>query len=530
MPAVATFALDLSQRAALAASQRMVDALSARLVAPVEMRETHISWILLTGDIAYKIKKPLNLGFLDFSALEARRAACAEELRLNQRMMASIYLDVVPITGSIDAPEFAGGGTTIDYAVRMRRFPDDAMLDTQLAAGRVEAADMEQLAATLAEFHSGLPAASAASDFGDPITMQQSALDNFAAFAGLPDSSRMAAKLATLEAQTRRCCTVLQAHLIARKQAGRVRECHGDFHIGNLVRLASGITAFDALEFDPRLRWTDVMNEIAFLAMDLEVKQHLGLAYRFLNRYLQLSGDYAGLPVLAFYIAYRAMVRAKVKFILKAEQENSTPAEDPEIIALLELAERYLKPTNPLLVITFGMSGSGKTTVARSLAERLPAIHIRSDVERKRMHSVDEFADTRSGVAAGLYAPDASAATYRKLEELAVRGLESGFSVLIDAACLRQAQRAHFSRAAEHAGSQLIILEVGAPVETLEARVRARGDAANDASEAGIEVLHYQLQHHEPLTEAECRRCIRIDSETGPDYDVLLEDVRRLRR
>ncbi len=528
MPATAHFELGEHQRTALANSQRMIDALVTGLntnAEPVRVRETHISWIMLTGDLAYKVKKPLNLGFLDFSSLASRRDACYEELRLNKRMAASIYLGVIPITGTVEQPQFGGNSPALDYAVQMRRFPDDATLDAQLAENRLTESDMEQLAATLADFHAQLPPTT--SDFGSPDAIWQPALDNFRAFDGLPEESHMASLVRNLEATSHQLNSQLTDTFADRQRNGCIRECHGDFHTGNLVRLATGITGFDALEFDPALRWIDVMSEVAFLVMDLEAKAHAELAYRFLNRYLQITGDFSGLSVLHFYISYRAMVRAKVQFIMDAERQDAGAAEDPEIIGLLRLAKNHLDPAEPRLLLTTGLSGSGKTTIARQVAAQLPAIHIRSDIERKRMHDVAELTNTGSGVAQGIYAADSSTATYAELARLAVVALESGFSVLVDAACLQIDQRRLLLDVANRLGCAGVILEIVAPAPILEERIRARSREGGDASEADIAVLRYQLEHLQVLTEEEKECCIQIDSSVETDYASLLEEIQR---
>jgi aminoglycoside phosphotransferase family enzyme/predicted kinase len=516
-------------------SQTMVDALCSPSAYPhkvteVRIRETHISWILLTGEFAYKIKKPLDLGFLDFSSLESRRDACHEELRLNRRMAAPIYLDVVPITGSFGRPQFQGSGSVLDYAVKMIQFPDDAVLDEQLESGRLTISDMEQLAETLADFHQKLEPADPLAEFGTPEAIWQPVAENFRHLDELRCDADMDTQLSRLQTASRQLHSELAGRFIKRRQAGHIRECHGDFHLGNLVRLPGGITGFDALEFDPALRWIDVFSEVAFLIMDLEVRGQSELAYRFLNRYLQLTGDYDGLHVLHYYVAYRALVRAKVRLIRDRElfdKSGLSPVDDPEIIALLELATRHLNNNHPVLIITMGLSGSGKTTIAAPLSDSYPAIHIRSDMERKRLHGFDELARTHSGVARGIYAPDASATSYAHLAELARLALQAGFSVVVDAACLRRDQRTTLLTVAEQQNCPAVILHLVADTPLLAQRIQAREAAGRDASEANPAVLDYQLENQQPLSGNEQDQCIRIDTADQFDNQSLVSEIRR---
>src|SRR6266516_4567782 len=266
----------------------------------VTVLETHISYVLLTGRYAYKLKKAVDFGFLDFTTLAARRHFCEEELRLNRRLAPALYLDVVPITGSVDAPIVGGDGIAIEYAVKMGEFPQDALASGLLTRGELVPADIDALAAMVAAFHGAIEVAAAGAGFGAPEGILQRAQDNCSAL------------LPLLDDPAERAHAARRGAFLRRVEEGFVRECHGDLHLGNIARIDGELTIFDCIEFNPALRWIDVMSEVAFTVMDLEDRGRADLSHRFLNAYLERTGDYSGLAVLRFYLVYRALVRAKI--------------------------------------------------------------------------------------------------------------------------------------------------------------------------------------------------------------------------
>ena len=340
---------------------------------PVETIETHISWVLLTGEFAYKIKKSVTLPFLDFSTLAKRKYFCEEELRINRRLAPDIYLGVEPIGGTINAPVL-GAQPAIEYAVKMRRFDPNATLERKLVRGEVSAASIRELAELVAKFHTAEPPA-------EGELAERAVLDNLAQLDELlpePQKERLGELRRWSEAQ----CKALHQTLRLRRENGAIRECHGDLHLGNLVMIGQRIVPFDALEFDRSLRRIDVVNEVSFLVMDLMAHGRSDLGFEFLNRYLEQTGDYGGLRVVRFFLVYRALVRAKVHAIEAAQK----PAEDARRRMLagerqyLDLAGDLIREQHPLLTITCGLSGSGKTTVSDALIGSLPAVRIRSDL------------------------------------------------------------------------------------------------------------------------------------------------------
>lgn len=482
----------------------------AHPVQSVTVVETHISWVLLTGDYAYKIKKPVNFGFLDFSTLEQRAFYCQEELRLNQRLAPDVYLDVVPITGPADQAQVGGRGPVLDYAVRMKQFPRDSELDHRLARGEVTREHVEQIAVRLAEFHAAAAPANADSAYGTPAAVLDPVAENFAQIRPLLHSEAERVCLRQVQDWARDFGQTHAGLFADRRQRGHVRECHGDLHAGNIVLWNDRPILFDCIEFNPSLRWIDVISDAAFLVMDLLLRGHSDLAWLFINRYLQHTGDYDGIRLLRFYMSYRAMVRCKVE-TLRAAQAAAVAAE------ARATAQRYLHfaagliaaPARALL-ITHGLSGSGKSTAARALIAAVPAIWLRSDVERKRLFGFEPGARTGSGIDSGVYTADASQRTYGRLLELARSVLDAGYTVLVDAAFLKHAQRLPFASLAAELRVPFLILDCVAPLEVLRQRIAARSAARNDPSEADLAVLSHQLDTQDPLTPAERDQAITL--------------------
>lgn len=451
----------------------------------VELIETHISWVLLAGEYAYKIKKPVYLGFLDFSTLALRRHYCEQEVRLNRRTAPSVYLDVVPITGSPSAPVAGGEGEAVEFAVRMRRFPQADRLDERARLGQLTAAHIDALAQCVADFHAGAPRAAGAGR-GAELELARDNLDALVAFdAGAAPRAALAALRDWTEREHRDVAGVLAS----RRREGFVRECHGDLHLGNIVLLRGAPAPFDCLEFNDDLRRVDVMSDVAFVVMDLHHHGLPRLAARFLDTYLARTGDYAGLAVLRFHAVYRALVRAKIAAI-RASQPGSGDAARDEVAAQVRLATRLAARPRASLTVMHGLSGSGKTTVSQRLLEEQGAIRLRSDVERKRLHGHD---------AAALYAESERHRVYGRLEALAGAILDAGYPVIVDAAFLARAERDRFRALARAGGCAFAIASCEAPEAVLRERLESREARGTDASDAGVAVLESQLATQQPL-------------------------------
>ncbi|HEY8520444.1 MAG TPA: AAA family ATPase [Gammaproteobacteria bacterium] len=489
-------------------------------VSAVRMVETHISWVFLTGEHAYKVKKPVKLPFLDFSTLERRRHFCELEVEINRRIAPKLYLGVVPIGGEPAAPR-VGQEPAIEYAVKMREFPADARLDRRLAADAVPREALVAFAERLAGFHADLPPVDALPR--DPAEAAvAAALENFDELEPQDEDER--GRLQALRAWTEREGERLAPTFRARFAAGCYREGHGDLHLENLVVLDADIAAFDALEFDVELRRIDVMSEAGFLMMDLMAHARDDLAYAFLNRYLEVGGDYEGLAVLPFYLIYRALVRAKVRRIKAAQAGAERPTADAPYI---ELAARLAAPRRPRLVLMHGLSGSGKTHLSSELVCALPAVRVRSDIERKRLQGLDETARTGSAVGAGLYAADATERTYGRLADVTRVALRAGLDCIADATFLHRADRDHFRRLAADEGATFAIVDCAANERVLRERITARAATSRDASEANLAVLDHQLATHDPLGADELPFTLTVDTEQPLDPAGLAAALRR---
>ena len=468
------------------------------------MVETHISWVLLGDEFAYKLKKPVKLPFLDFTTIEARRHFCEEELRLNRRLAPSLYLEVMEVREGSDGPCFGGGdGTLVDFAVRMRRFPDGALWSDMLAAGALVPHHVDALAQRLAGFHRDAAVAPADSRFGIAEVNERivqrviDANDEWAARPGAANASWPALR-AWLVQQLR----ILAPCWTNRLREGRVRECHGDLHLSNVLQLDGEATAFDGIEFDDELRWIDVLNDAAFLAMDLLAQGRRDLAFRFLNAYLDETGDHAGLPTLRFYMVYRALVRAQVAAI-KEEQGGAMPDPQSNSACYIELAVSLSRGVAPRLAITHGLPGSGKSFVSQRMLEATGAIRVRSDVERKRLFGLSALQSSREHVPGGIYDGATTAKTYGVLLDVARIGLQAGWPVIVDAAFLRRSERAEFASLAASLGVSFAIVDCRAPLPVLRARIEKRQASGGDASEADVAVLDRLANADEALDETE---------------------------
>lgn len=469
----------------------------------IRVIETHISTVILTGPYAYKIKKPVNFSFLDFTSLAARKHFCAEEVRLNQRLTKGLYLDVLPITGSVTAPELDGSGEPIEYAIRMRQFPQHQLLDQRLQRGELGAEQIDALTRQIAHFHLTAPEVPAEHPLAQADAIMAPIQQNFEQIRPLLNDPADLQQLAALEAWAEDSFNRLRPLLEQRTKQGSIRECHGDIHLGNATTLDGQVVLFDCIEFNEPFRLIDIASDAFFLAMDLEDRGQHELARRFTNGWLELTNDYSCLPLINFYKAYRAMVRAKVSLFRLGQEQD--PALQAEILrqyrSYTRLAESYCAIPLRFMAITHGVSASGKSTVAMQLVEQLGTLRIRSDVERKRLLGAQTESD--NPLHSGIYSPQATEATYQQLHSRAGEILQAGYSVVVDATYLKQEQRRQAAAVAESCGVPLVILDCQAPEEIIAGWLAERQTAGTDPSDATPEVVANQLTTREPLVAAE---------------------------
>jgi aminoglycoside phosphotransferase family enzyme/predicted kinase len=490
--------------------------------------ETHISWVILTGPFAYKIKKPVNFGFLDFTELSAREHFCKEELRLNQRLTQGLYLDVLPISGSLEAPQLGGSGAAIEYVLKMRQFPQSQLLSDVQARGELTEAHIDGLAKQIADFHGRTPAVATEHPLCLPQAIVAPMRQNFVQIRPLLSDAADLRQLDALDAWVEASIARLEPLLARRAEAGAIRECHGDIHLGNATLLDSKVVLFDCIEFNEEFRLIDIALDAAFLAMDLEDRGLKALSRRFISAWLELSGDYDALELLNLYKAHRALVRAKVALFSLAHQTDAVQ----KAVTLRQyrnyanLAESYSAIPSSFLAITHGVSAVGKSHVAMRLVEALGAIRLRSDIERKRLFGEQKDADLGK-LSAGIYSQDASAATYQRLHQLAESALRAGFPVVIDATYLKQAQRDAASQVAESCGAPFLILECHAPDEVIASWLEQRQAAGTDPSDATMDVVRAQHASREALTEDELLHSKRVDTHESASLDTLITRIRQ---
>jgi aminoglycoside phosphotransferase family enzyme/predicted kinase len=498
----------------------------------IRLLETHISWIVLTGDYAYKIKKPVNFGFLDFSSLQQRRHFCEQEIVLNRRLSSNIYLTAVAISEQQDKL-ILDESNIVEYAVKMRQFAQTALFDNMLAAGQLTGSHMDALARRVALFHQQAQRADDSMPYGQAEDVHQPVMENFRQIHQQLTGQHYDERLSWLEKWCQTAFGQLKTVLDQRKRDGFVRECHGDMHLANLIWLqdpeqenSAGVPmAFDCIEFNQQLRWIDVMSEIAFLVMDLQHRNQAILAQRFLNTYLEVSGDYAGLSVLTYYLSYRALVRAKVNALRLGQQGINRQQRQHTMVefeSYLDLAKTYTRRSALQLIIMRGVSASGKSTVSQQLVDHMGAIRVRSDIERKRLFRLDPDEHAQSAVGDGLYTEKGSERTYQKLQQLAAQIFAAGYSVIVDAAFLQQQQRLPFVRLAQKLGLAYVILQTSAPAEVLRQRIVSREHGPSDAN---LDVLEYQLARWQELDTDELAHAITLDTTQLVDLPVLIRQI-----
>jgi aminoglycoside phosphotransferase family enzyme/predicted kinase len=473
----------------------------------VEIEETHISWVFLTDRHAYKLKKAVRFDFLDFSTAAKRRVACEQELRLNARMAPGVYLAVLPIARG-EAGGFRWGEPAIDWVVQMRRLPAGRMLDELIRRDLLTAAEIDQLGQTLASFYAAAPPLSV-----EPESYREAYLARVRATWGeLAEAGHGLDPLAVERVNSaQQRYLELRADLIrGRARAGRLIEGHGDLRPEH-VCLADRPLVFDCIEFNTAFRQIDVADELCFLAMECDRLGRGDVGAAALERYRRQTGDAPPTELLAFYKAYRASVRAKVA-ALRAAEHGEAEADRREAAAYLRLAEGYVRqlPAPPLVVVR-GLTGTGKSTLARQLTERLGARCLRTDEIRRELLGPED--------AAAKYRPEARAAVYEELFRRADELLRAGFMVVLDGTFLLRSQRRRAAALAAAQGLPQVVFRCACPAEEARSRIARRLAQGSDPSEARPELYAEQAAGEEP-DDADCPRQQTL--ETYPPDAALL--------
>lgn len=486
--------------------------------APVQLIQTHVSYVLLTGDFAYKLKKPVDFGFLDYSTLEKRKHFCEEELRLNQRAAAELYLEVLPITKNETEAgiryQLGGAGDVMDYALKMRQFPQEALLTSLFDRDELTEALLRELAQVIADFHLKTYTDDRIRSFGQVAQVREAFDQNFEQtehYIGGPQTQQ---QFDETKAYCDRFFAEQATLFVDRMHHDWIRECHGDLHLRNICYWHNTLLLFDCIEFNEPFRFVDVMFDIAYIVMDLEARQRRDLSTLFLNAYVEQTGDWAGLQVLPIYISRQTYVRAKVTSFLL--DDPGVPAAEKQkayetAATYYRMAWQYAQARQGRVLLMAGLSGSGKTTVARQLAKHLGAIHIRSDAVRKHLGGIPLH--QRGG--ADLYTPEMHQETYDRLLDLGIKLASQGYTVILDAKYDRQSYREAVIAAAQSHSLPLQIIHCDAPVDVLRDRLQHR---TGDIADATVDLL--PQQHLEPFTLTEQPYVSTVDTTQPIDSQI----------
>ena len=472
----------------------------------IELLQTHISYIFITGDFVYKVKKPFNLGFLDFTDLDRREYYCREEIRLNRRLAPDTYLDVVEIYEHSDGRIVLGkGDRIIEYAVKMKILPRDKMLNELLSHGTVKPVIVEAIARKLADFHENAETGGEIDEIGGIETIRKNHNDNFI-------ETEPFINVTIPEYQHRFIKSYAEDFLVRNKPLfhkrvadHRIRNCHGDLHLEHICVLDSDIVIFDCIEFDKRFRYNDVAAEVAFLAMDLENNGYHEHGERFVDAYIRYSRDSELRFLLNFYKCYYAYVRGKVTSLkLSNSKLDGNEQAETKIIAsrYFDLAYAYAAHLEkPALILMAGLMGTGKSKLAKWIAPRLGASIIQTDTIRKEILNIPPTDHRYEAFGKGIYTRDMTRLTYEKTFEAASEKLKEGKPVIIDASFKNREERTWASEMAEELGSDFFLIECVCQENIIMQRLEARMSEVEEASDGRWEIFQAQKESFEPISE-----------------------------
>ena len=490
--------------------------------------ETHISAVFLTGQFAYKVKKPVNFGFLNFTELDERRRFCLKELELNQRTAPEIYLDVLALerhdSGYRLVP-LQQSHAAIEYVIQMNQFDPNDVLSKYLKREPFSNHLLESLVNNIVKLHQSAEVVAPELPWGTPEIVLKPMTDNFGCLQGFEFPEQTLCSVEQIKQWTLAQAKSLAPIVTQRKQDGFVRACHGDLHIDNIAVIAEQAVLFDGIEFNEQFRCIDVISDLAFLLVDLTYRGHAHKAMEILGLYLHQTQDYAALQLLPYYMVYRAMVRAKIA-VLRAQQCDSSSSEfiqkTKEAKAYIELACDLTLPKSAQLILMQGASGSGKSFVANQLLELLPAIVMSSDRTRKQLFQISALTRVSEQDKSELYSAQMNAKTYQALQDNAKLALSFGFHVIVDATFLKREHREHFYRLAKTLNIKASVVSLQPEPSWAERAIKARMHQDDNPSDATIEVMRQQLQYLEPPQKDERAFVIHPDqpSRAWPETEI----------
>jgi hypothetical protein len=489
--------------------------------AEITLVQTQMSCVFLAGEFVYKVKKPVNLGYVDYTELERRHYYCQREVELNRRLCPQAYLGVVPITNCSGNISIEGNGETVEYAVKMLRLPSDLMLDHLLREGTVSATQMEALAVKLADFHASAETSPAIETFGSVEAVRRNTEENFSQTERYFGRGLSEKQFLDIRAYTRRFIAEHSALFAGRAASGKIRDCHGDLQAAHIC-FCHELCIYDCIEFNERFRYGDVAGEVAFLAMDLDHYGRADLGASFIEAYTAASGDIGLGRLLNFYKCYRAYVRAKVNCFklddpLVSEDERQTSLANAR--GYFELSASYAR-AKPRLVITTGLVGSGKSTLAGELAGKLGMVHISSDITRKVLAGMSATEHCFTQPEDGIYSAEFTRRTYDSLFSQARHFLTGGVSVILDGAFLKRSERLRARMMAEEVGADFYVVECRISPELAQKRIVKRlGEVT--ASDGHWGIFLKQQEWFEPVNEVPSAQHIAIDASTELAQNII---------
>lgn len=495
------------------------------ITTPVTLIQTHSSYVFLTGDYAYKVKKPVDFGFLDYSSLAKRKQFIEEELRLNRRTAPELYLDAVAITQMGDRYRLEGSGKAVEYAVKMRQFEPGALFSDLIQTDQLTPDLMVQLAEQVAQFHRSAASNDGITRFGQVSQIRQAFDENYAQSQPYIGRGQTQKQLSDTQAYSDRIFADWGDRFQARMDQGKVRECHGDLHLGNICLWNGEVRLFDCIEFNESFRFVDVLEDIAFTVMDCDAQGRADLGTVFLNSYLEQTGDWQGVALLPLYLSRQAYVRAKVTSFRSDDSQLSEEMRkqlQAQASHYYQLAWQYTQLQQGQLILMSGLSGSGKSSVANQFSQMSRAIHIRSDAVRKHLSGIplEQRGDS------SLYSPEMSQQTYARLEALGLELAGLGHRVILDATYDRYALRESLLASAQAANIPVHILVCEAPMDVLRDRINQR---KGDVSDATIEILERQIANAEPIAPTEPANVLKLNTteDNTASLKQLLEHIER---
>ena len=491
----------------------------------IELVQTQMSFVFIAGDYVYKVKKAVDLGYLDYTTLEKRKHFCHQEVVLNGRLCPEVYLGVVQIAEEEGRIVAEGKGTAIEYAVKMRRLPQERLMNYLLSRNEVSEEMIAQVAAKMAQFHQKAETSEEISRFGDIRVVSANADENFAQTEKYIGISISTEKYEAIKAYTQSFIKKSEHLFRQRTKQCKIRDCHGDLHAAH-VCFTDGICIFDCIEFNERFRYCDVASEIAFLAMDLDYHGRADLSQRFVRTYQEMSRDQGLGRLIVYYKCYRAYVRGKVEsfklddpLIPNKEQVLKGAAK------YFELAYSYANPKKPTLLITTGLIGTGKSSLAQVLSQRVPLAVISSDSVRKRLANIPSEEHRFEEFDSGIYSADFSARTYDEMLHQAERILKAGHSVIIDASFRKERERKRAMKLAREVRANFKAIECVCNEETIKERLSRRFERES-ISDGRLDIFPQLKEDFEAVLEVPEKDHIIVD--TSKPIEELEETVSHL--